>query len=113
MPTPSPLAAVAMTGRKGGGARRPRSAFAFSALLKNPYIRGFLQNFPEQDWNLTVKVGSARATGCGVVRARCWKLTERPLALAQYACIFGIQCLSKHGPFASMSTATIEALISA
>ena len=51
-----PHGTASMTGRKGGGARRPRSAFAFSALLKNPYIRGFLQNFPEQEWNLTVKV---------------------------------------------------------
>ena len=45
-----------MTGKKGTGARRARSGFSHPQLLRNRYIRGFLSHFPDQDWDLTVKV---------------------------------------------------------
>lgn len=33
------------------------AAFSHPLLLKNRYIRSFLSNFSEQDWDVLVKVG--------------------------------------------------------
>lgn len=105
-----------------------RTAFSHPSLLKNSYIRGFLNTFPEQQWDEIVKVPpplrpsacslshSLRATHCqcsvsltvgGVPLVRLTSTIHE----AQLTLIYGIQSLSQHGPFAAITRDSIEHLI--
>lgn len=106
-----------------------RTAFSHPSLLKNSYIRGFLNTFPEQQWDEIVKVPpplrpsacslshSLRATHCQcsvpltVGGVSPWCASHFTIRQAQLTLIYGIQSLSQHGPFAAITRDSIEHLI--